>query len=1111
MKSIYFDKIEKFKKVKHCKIDCPFRDEFNNTLDEMELVITTIEILSQVNRLILEHTNENNLIHETCKTICRNENFNFTAIAYFDESINIPFLSATSDYNSPYNQMLTKLISSSELLNFVKNNKTILITTENKTSFGSNIIIQNNNEIPTSIILPLKDNLDNSFGMLLIISNEQNSISEEEIKVLEDLAQDLSIAITRIRLREKQNKIQSDLEISEKKYRLIADSSLDVISVINNDGTILYTSPAIKSLLGYNPDEIINKSVYDLINSKDLPRVRKVFQITINKNATGKVRYRAKKKDGEYIWLESSGKSVIDNNSVKLQITTRDISDRIEYEHKLVESEKRLKLALSATNTGLWDWNIPENKIYLSKGYFELLGFDYDEYKDVKEFWRFSTHPEDLPELDILIRELIEAKVKELEHEYRKIKKDGQIIWVLNKGAVAEWDDDGNPIRLMGTVTDITNRKTAELLLRQSEEKYRLIVEHSHDGIEISQDEKFIYWNKQFADMLGYSYEELNQITFRDIYTPEGLVSLYKRHEQRTRGEIVPKSYETTLRKKDGTKIIVQINYEIFDFNGKPATFATIKDITDQKKAEESLKSSEQFLQKSLDSLSSNIAVLDEVGNIIAVNKRWKEFGIQNGLKEKDFCVGINYIRICEKANGEDSDIALLVANEIKQMLKGTKSEFHIEYPCHSPKEKRWFIAHFTAFKHDDKPMVIVAHENITERKIAEQNIIEAKEKAEEANNLKSTFLLNMSHELRTPLVGILGFAEVLSYELENEEHKKMVETIYESGRRLLETLSLILNLSKVEAGKEEVNISEFNVNSVCSEVANLFTAQAKKKNLTITLDFKFSELIIKSDARLVRDVINNLVSNAIKFTNEGRITLSTFITNYKERSFIAVEVSDTGIGIPEDKLDIIFEEFRQVSEGMNRSFEGTGLGLALAKKIMLLLGGEITVQSKVGVGSKFTVYFPSGINLYQMNYNQKLLPPPENKQFTFSDIIKTKRILVVEDDWVSRKFIEVVLKDYCQIEFAMNGVDALEKTKNAKYDAILMDINLGRGMDGLTVTRLIREKEDYKAIPIAALTAFASQQDREEFLEKGCSHYLSKPFSKTALINLINDMLKVE
>lgn len=1111
MKSLYFDRLEKIKVMNHCKIECPFRDEFNNTLDEMELVINTIETLSQVNRLILEYTDENRLIHETCKTLSQNKNFNFAAIAYFNELLNAPFLSAASDYNSPYNRNLTKIISNSELLNFVKRNKTILITAKENTSFGSNVIIQNNNEIPTIVILPLKDNLNNSFGMLLIISSEKNDISTEELKVLEDLTQDLSIAITRIRLKEKQDEIQRELELSEKKYRLIANSSLDVISVINRDGTILYTSPAIKSLLGYNPEEIVKTSVYDLINPKDLNRVRKVFQITIKKNATGKVRYRAKKKDGGFIWLESSGKSVVDNNSVNLQVTTRDISDRIDYEHKLVESDKRLKLALSATNTGLWDLNIPENKIYFSKGYFELLGFDYDKYKDIKEFWRFSTHPEDLPELEALIQNLINAKIKEVEYEYRKIKKDGQIIWVLNKGAAVEWDDDGNPIRLMGTVTDITKRKVAESLLRQSEEKYRLIVEHSHDGIEISQDERFIYWNKQFAEMLGYTYEELKQITFRDIYTPEGLVALYKRQEQRTRGEIVPKSYETTLRRKDGTKIIVQINYEIFDFNGKPATFATIKDITDQKRAEESLKSSEQFLQKSLDSLSSNIAVLDEVGNIIAVNKRWKEFGIQNGLKEKDFCVGINYIRICEKADDKDSDIALLVANEIKQMLRGTKSEFHIEYPCHSPNEKRWFIAHFTSFAHEGKPRVIVAHENITERKIAEQKILEAKEKAEEANRLKSTFLLNMSHELRTPLVGILGFAEVLSYELENEEHKKMVETIYESGRRLLETLSLILNLSKVESGKEEVNISEFNVNSICSEVANLFTAQAKKKNLSMILDFKFSELVIKSDERLVRDVINNLVSNAIKFTNEGGITISTFITNYKDKSFIAIEVSDTGIGIPEDKLEIIFEEFRQVSEGMNRSFEGTGLGLALAKKIMLLLGGEITVQSKLGVGSKFTVFFPSEINIYQMNFNQKLLPPPENSKSTFSDAIKEKRILVVEDDWVSRKFIEVVLKDYCLIEFALNGVDALEKIKNAKYDAILMDINLGRGMDGLTVTRLIREKEDYKSVPIAALTAFASQQEREEFLEKGCSHYLSKPFGKAALINLIKDMLKVE
>ncbi|MEJ5261704.1 MAG: ATP-binding protein, partial [Ignavibacterium sp.] len=556
--------------------------------------------------------------------------------------------------------------------------------------------------------------------------------------------------------------------------------------------------------------------------------------------------------------------------------------------------------------------------------------------------------------------------------------------------------------------------------------------------------------------------------------------------------------------------IDVLFNYEIIEFNGKPATFATIKDITQQKKAEKELKESEQFLQKSLDSLSSNIAVLDEKGFIIAVNKRWKEFGIKNGLLEKNFCVGINYIQLCENAKGDYAEDGILVAKEIRSLLQGEKEEFHFEYPCHSPLEKRWFIAHFTSFEQNGKPRVIVAHENITERKIAEQKIIEAKEKAEEANRLKSNFLLNMSHELRTPLVGILGFAEILLSELENEDHKNMVETILTSGQRLLETLSLILNLSKVESGREEINLSEFDVNTICLEVANLFTAQATKKNLSLNIDFRYKELFIKSDQRLLRDVLNNLVNNAIKFTNEGGIIISTYITNYNDKNYIAIEVSDTGIGIPEDKIDLIFEEFRQVSEGMNRSFEGTGLGLALTKKVVQLLGGEIKVESKVGFGSKFIVYLPSEYNLHTLTLQNKLLVNQEKHELK-NEVFPDKKILAVEDDWVSRKFLEIVLKDYCVVEFANSAVEALEKVKSNFYDAILMDINLGRGQDGITTTQLIRQIPDYKNTPIAAITAFATQQDKEEFLSKGCTHYLSKPYTKIALLKLVDEMLSIQ
>lgn len=1108
MAAKYLMKTRKSENFTACR-ECPHNDEINKTINDIEQISKSIDLLNRINRLILKHEDENRLIHETCNTIVEGDLYNFSAIFYFDENENKIFLAATSDYSFSNEAFLKFLTEEQELLKSIRQNKSFLITNQNH---NFNNLIKNTStqsNIALILCLPLKDNSENAFGILVITNGSNDKFIEEEITVLEDLAQDLSVAINRIRIKEQHKEMLKDLELTESRFKLLSEFSTDIVSVLATDGTILYTSPAVEKILGYRPNEIIETSSYNLIHPQDVNKVRRVFQYTITKNAEGKVRFRSKKKNGDYVWIESSGRAVKTDNEVHIFTTSRDITDRVKSEHRIIENERRLSLALQATKTGLWDWDLQNNKLFYSKNYLELLGFNEEDKIVEEDFWRINTHHEDLPMLESLIEYHLVSKSPEFEFEYRKIKKNGEIIWILDKGAVVEWNEYGEPVRMTGTITDITKRKIAEENLRLSEEKYRLIVENSHDGIEISQDDKFIYWNKQFAEMLGYTYDEMKNITFKDIYTPEAINDLNLRHQKRLRGEHLPKQYETTLKKKDGNIIHVQINYEIIEFNGKPATFGTIKDITLNKKAQLELKSSEQFLQKSLDSLSSNIAVLDEKGNIIAVNKRWKEFGIQNGLAEENFCVGINYIQLCESAKGDYAEDGIFVASEIKSLLRGEKSEFHFEYPCHSPKEKRWFVAHFTSFEHNGKPRVIVAHENITERKIAEQKIIEAKEKAEEASRLKSNFLLNMSHELRTPLVGILGFAEILLSEIENEDHRNMVETIFTSGQRLLETLSLILNLSKVESGHEEINLSDFDVNALCLEVANLFSASAAKKNLSINLDFRLKELFIKSDLRLVRDIVNNLVNNAIKFTNEGKITISTYIANYKDKNYIAIEVSDTGIGIPEEKINLIFEEFRQVSEGMNRSFEGTGLGLALTKKIVNLLGGEITVESKVGLGSKFKVYLPTEYQMYTLSFDKKSTVIPEKTE-TKLEVFPDKKILVVEDDWVSRKFVEVVLKDLCVIEFATTSVEALEKVNSKYYDAILMDINLGRGMDGIATTQMIRNIPEYKLTPIAAITAFATQEDKEEFLAKGCTHYLSKPYTKLALLKLVEDMLFV-
>lgn len=255
--------------------------------------------------------------------------------------------------------------------------------------------------------------------------------------------------------------------------------------------------------------------------------------------------------------------------------------------------------------------------------------------------------------------------------------------------------------------------------------------------------------------------------------------------------------------------------------------------------------------------------------------------------------------------------------------------------------------------------VIIAISRDVTERMNFQQELIKAKEKAEEMDRLKSNFLSNMSHELRTPMIGILGYSELLKSEMENPEYKDMAQTIFDSGNRLLETLNLLLDLSRIEADKVDINYSELNITDYLRKIIKAFEGAAYRKGLYFKTEFSAETVILKIDERLLREIANNIVNNAIKYTERGGITVKIYTTTDTFNRYAVFEVHDTGIGIPEDKKDIIFEEFRQISEGLGRSYEGTGLGLSITKKFIDKLNGTISVESEFGRGSIFTVKLP--------------------------------------------------------------------------------------------------------------------------------------------------------
>lgn len=389
---------------------------------------------------------------------------------------------------------------------------------------------------------------------------------------------------------------------------------------------------------------------------------------------------------------------------------------------------------------------------------------------------------------------------------------------------------------------------------------------------------------------------------------------------------------------------------------------------------------------------------------------------------------------------------------------------------------------------------------DITERKKFERELIEAKEKAEEMSKIKSNFLSNMSHELRTPLHGIMGFAQLLKDSLDGE-NGEMADVIFKSGKRLMETLNLVLNFSKVEAEKITIKKQNIRIEKLITEVYNLFEINATEKGLKFEKIIKPKTILAEIDEKLFLDILNNIVNNAVKFTDKGTIKIEACSKN---RDLI-IKVTDTGIGISKHNKELIFEEFRQESEGLSRSFEGTGLGLTISKKYARMLGGEISLESEYGKGSTFTLTIPNSVLKQETGIIETTGETEPDNEECFNQ--KIKKILIVENDIISIELLKAIVKKSASIDFATDGVRALEKAKEAKFDLILMDINLGEGLTGIEVTKKIRKLKDYKDTPIVAITAFAMDGDKEEFLNAGCTHYLSKPFRKSEFIKMFNEL----
>ncbi|MBN1198328.1 MAG: response regulator [Bacteroidales bacterium] len=400
----------------------------------------------------------------------------------------------------------------------------------------------------------------------------------------------------------------------------------------------------------------------------------------------------------------------------------------------------------------------------------------------------------------------------------------------------------------------------------------------------------------------------------------------------------------------------------------------------------------------------------------------------------------------------------------------------------------------------EEEPLVGGVVMDVTEKKQAEEDLITAKKTAEESSRLKSALLQNMSHEFRTPMNGILGFSEFLFEELADEESRTKAEYILSSGKRLQQTLESIMLYAQLESGIHLKPVT-INLGEIIRRTGEKIRKQAEEKGLTLSIEAE-DPLILDSDSMLVERVLRELIDNSLKFTCLGGITVTAGYTD-ERRHLIQVQVKDTGIGIPQEKHALIFEEFRQAEEGYNRPYEGSGLGLSIVSKSMKILNGAFSLESNQGSGSKFTMTFPVSWHPGG-NEEPKKAPEPPIPPVTAQTAKRTPSILLVEDNDANIELVRLFTKGHYDLDVAKEGDSALEMVKKTQYDGILMDINLGPGMDGIDAITLIRSIPSYVSTPIIAVTGYTFRNEKEFIISQGASHYLEKPFTRQQLLETL-------
>ncbi|WP_116106312.1 PAS domain-containing hybrid sensor histidine kinase/response regulator [Lewinella sp. IMCC34191] len=645
---------------------------------------------------------------------------------------------------------------------------------------------------------------------------------------------------------------------------------------------------------------------------------------------------------------------------------------------------------------------------------------------------------------------------------------------------------------------DVTEKTRYEERLRESEERNRLVMDSSQDAIIISNEEgKIEGWNPRAEELFGWSYEEVRGLDGAEIILPahlrEAQIGAITEHLMPGPDGAKSRVIEMSAVNRKGEEFPIELVAVTYQQNGENFYASFIKDISVRKRSEKRLKAQEEKYRNIIADMNLGLLTIDLDGTILYANQ---SFCNMSGYTMEEL-VG-NHTTLFQY---KEEDLAI-VQEKMKLSTRGISDTFEITAKNKAGEKRWWFVSGGPSYNDDGKQIGCIAlHLDITDQKRMEVELEIAKNKAEQASVAKEAFLANMSHEIRTPLNAIIGMIRELGREELSPKQQNYLSHTDSAARHLLSIVNSILDISKIEAGELELDEEDFSLEALVANIRSILHIKAAQKGLAF--DCQLSNNIWPAhlgDSARIRQVLINLLGNAIKFTMEGTVSLCAEVVKEDDQEqLLRIEIADTGIGMDEKFLAEIFSKFSQADRSIARRFGGTGLGMSITKEFIRLMGGTIEVFSEKDKGTQFVIH----VALPKGNSDKLARHESHNQQ-----LLHGTHILLVEDNIMNRFIAKKSLSHFgCKIDEAENGRIALDMLRENTYDLVLMDIQMPE-LDGVATTKIIRG-ELHLDVPIIAVTANAFRKDIDLYLSIGMNDYVTKPFEEHALFDTLAHQLR--